>query len=61
MTQFTDQRKMSDFNEEVSHFQLEWSPLLYPSDDTNDEDLNDILMQIDMPVPHGKLVLDSEH
>jgi hypothetical protein len=26
----------------------------------NDEDLNDILMQIDMPVPHENLVLDSE-
>jgi hypothetical protein len=61
MTQLTDQSKMSDFNEEVSHFQLEWSQLLYPSDDMNDEDLNDILMQIDMPVPHESLVLDSEH
>jgi hypothetical protein len=38
-TQLTDQSKMSDFNEEVSHFQLEWSPLLYPDDDMNDEDL----------------------
>jgi hypothetical protein len=27
----------------------------------NDEDLNDILMQIDMPEPHENLVLDSEH
>jgi hypothetical protein len=45
----------------MSDFQLEWSQLLYPSDDMNDEDLNDILMQIDMPVPHENLVLDSEH
>ena len=52
---------MSDFNEDVSHFQLEWSQLLYPSDDMNDEDLNDILMQIDTPVPHENIVLDSEH
>ena len=49
---------MSDFNEEVWHFKLEWSQLLYPSDDMNDEDLNDILMQIDMPEPHENLVLD---
>ena len=27
----------------------------------NDEDLNDSLMQIDMPEPHENLVLDSEH
>ena len=60
-TELTDQSNMSDFNEEVSHFQLEWSQLLYPSDDINDEDLNDILMQIDMPVPHENFVLDSEH
>ena len=53
-TQLTNQSKMSDF-------QLEWSQLLYPSDDMNDEDLNDILMQIDVPVPHENLVLDSEH
>jgi hypothetical protein len=52
---------MSDFNEEVSHFKLEWSQLLYPSDDMNDEDLNDTLMQIDLPEPHENLVLDSEH
>jgi hypothetical protein len=52
---------MSDFNKEVSYFQLEWSQILYPSDDMNDEDLNDILMDIDMPEPHGNLVLDSEH
>jgi hypothetical protein len=45
----------------MSDFQLEWSQLLYPSDDMNDEDLNDILMQIDVPVPHENLVLDSEH
>ena len=60
-TEHTDQSNMSDFNEEVSHFQLEWSQLLYPSDDINDEDLNDILMQIDMPVRHENFVLDSEH
>ena len=60
-TQLTDQSKMSDFNEEVSHFKLEWSQLLYPSDDMNDEELNDILMQIDMPERHENLVLDSEH
>jgi hypothetical protein len=51
---------MSDFNKEVSHFQLEWSQLLYPSDDMNDEDLNDIIMQINMPVPHENLV-NPEH
>jgi hypothetical protein len=51
---------MSDANEEVSHFKLEWSQLLYPSDDMNDEDLNYTLMQIDMPEPHENLVLDSE-
>jgi hypothetical protein len=45
----------------MSDFQLEWSQLLYPSDDMNDEDLNDILMKIDVPVPHENLVLDSEH
>ena len=45
----------------MSDFQLEWSQLLYPSDDMIDEDLNDILMQIDVPVPHENLVLDSEH
>jgi hypothetical protein len=50
---------MSNFNEEVSHFKLEWWQLLYPSDDMNDEDLNDILMQIDMPEPHENLVLGS--
>ena len=62
-TQLTGQRqsKMSDFNEEMSHFKLEWSQLLYPSDDMNDEDLNEILMQIDMPEAHENLVLDSEH
>ena len=60
-TQLTDQSKMSNFNEEVSHFKLEWWQLLYPSDDMNDEDLNDILMQIDTPVPHENIVLDSEH
>ena len=57
----TDQSKMSNFNEEVSHFKLEWSQLRYPSDEMNDEDLNDTLMQIDMPEPHANLVLDSEH
>ena len=59
--QFTDQSKISDFNEKVSYFKLEWSPLLYLFDDMNDEDLNDILMQIDMAMPHENLVLDSEH
>jgi DNA relaxase NicK len=59
--QLTDQSEISDFNEEVSHFKLEWSPLLYLYDDMNDEDLNDILMQIDMSMPHENLVLDSEH
>ena len=59
--QLTDQSKISDFNEEVSHFKLEWSPLMYVSDDMNDEDLNDILMQIDMTMPHENIVLDSEH
>ena len=54
-------RPKSDFNKEVSYFQLEWSQLRYPSDDMNDEDLNEILMQIDMPEAHGNLVLDSEH
>ena len=57
--QLTDESKMSDFNKDVSHFKLEWSPLLYLSDDMNDEDLNDILMQVDMSVPHENL--DSEH
>ena len=59
--QLTDQSKISDFNEEVSYFKLGWSPLLYLSDDMNDEDLNDILMQIEMSMPHENLVLDSEH
>jgi hypothetical protein len=59
--QHTDQSKISDFNEEMSHFKLEWSPLMYLSDDMNDEDLNDILMQIDMSMPHENIVLDSEH
>jgi hypothetical protein len=58
--QLTNQSKISDFNEEVSYFKLGWS-LLYLSDDMNDEDLNDILMQIEMSMPHENLVLDSEH
>lgn len=37
-----------NLNEEVSRFNLEWSPLLSLSDDMIDEDMNYTLMQINM-------------
>ena len=41
-----------NLNEEVSRFNLEWSPLLsLPDNDMIDEDKNYILMQINMSVP----------
>jgi len=41
-----------NLNEEVSRFNLEWSPLLYlPDNYMIDEDMNYILLQINMSVP----------
>ena len=41
-----------NLNEEVSRFNLEWSPLLsLPDNDMIDEDINYILLQINMSVP----------
>ena len=41
-----------NLNEEVSRFNLEWSPLLsLPDNDMIDEDKNYILMQLNMSVP----------